>query len=131
MLLIAECLDDRQLATLHETIVSLGMMPLVELYDPSNLPRVLAAGARLIGINNRDLRTFAVDLEHTIRLRHEIPPRNAWWARAASVDRADASRLQAAGVDAMLVGETLMARPDIGAAVDELLGKQRTPGLPA
>ncbi len=131
VLLIAECLDDRQLATLHETIVSLGMMPLVELFEPVNLPRVLAAGARLIGINNRDLRTFAVDLEHTIRLRHEIPPEKRVVGESGIRDRADASRLQAAGVDAMLVGETLMARPDIGAAVDELLGKQRTPGLPA
>ena len=59
VLLIAECLDDRQLGTLHEAIVSLGMTPLVELYEPANLPRVLAAGARLIGINNRDLRTFS------------------------------------------------------------------------
>ena len=73
VLLIAECLDDRQLRQLHEAIVSFGMTPLVELYEPANLSRVLEAGARLIGINNRDLRTFQVDLEHTIRVRREIP----------------------------------------------------------
>ena len=79
VLLIAECLDDRQLRALHEAIVALDMTPLVELYEPANLPRVLAAGARLIGINNRDLRTFEVDLEHTIRVpslhqRNREPP---------------------------------------------------------
>ena len=121
VLLIAECLDDRQLRTLHEAIVSLGMTPLVELYEPANLPRVLAAGARLIGINNRDLRTFDVDLEHTIRLRREIPPGKRVVGESGIRHRADVLRLQEAGVDAMLVGETLMAPADIG-AVDELLG---------
>ena len=123
VLLIAECLDDRQLGTLHEAIVSLEMTPLVELYEPANLPRVLAAGARLIGINNRDLRTFDVDLEHTIRLRREIPPGHRVVGESGIRHRADVQLLQQAGVDAMLVGETLMARADIGAAVDELLGK--------
>ena len=123
VLLIAECLDDRQLRTLHEAIVSLEMTPLVELYEPANLPRVLAAGARLIGINNRDLRTFQLDLEHTIRLRREIPPAKRVVGESGIRQRSDALRLQQAGVDAMLVGETLMARADIGAAVDELLGK--------
>ncbi len=123
VLLIAECLDDRQLRLLHEAIVSLEMTPLVELYEPANLPRVLAAGARLIGINNRDLRTFEVDLEHTIRLRREIPPGKRVVGESGIRNRADAELLQEAGVNAMLVGETLMARSDIGAAVDELLGK--------
>jgi len=122
VLLIAECLDDRQLRVLHEAIVSLEMTPLVELYEPANLPRVLAAGARLIGINNRDLRTFHVDLEHTIRVRREIPPAHRVVGESGIRHRTDVQRLQQAGVDAMLVGETLMARSDIGAAVDELLG---------
>ncbi len=123
VLLIAECLDDRQLRTLYEAIVSLGMTPLVELYEPANLPRVLAAGARLIGINNRDLRTFEVDLKHTIRLRRKIPPAKRVVGESGIRHRTDAELLQRAGVEAMLVGETLMARADIGAAVDELLGK--------
>ena len=123
VLLIAECLDDRQLRELHEAIVALGMTPLVELYDPANLPRVLAAGARLIGINNRDLRTFEVDLGHTIRLRREIPAGRRVVGESGIRQRADVELLQQAGVDAMLVGETLMARADIGAAVDELLGR--------
>jgi indole-3-glycerol phosphate synthase len=123
VLLIAECLDDGRLKMLHEAILELGMTPLVELYEPDNLPRVLDAGARLIGINNRDLRTFHVDLQHTIRMRHEIPPGHRVVGESGIRHRADVELLQLAGIDAMLVGETLMARADIGAAVDELLGK--------
>ena len=110
VLLIAECLDDRQLQKLHDAIVALGMTPLVELYEPANLRRVLAIGARLIGINNRDLRTFEVDLKHTVRVRREVPAGQRFWVRAAFDTRADVELLERAGVDAMLVGETLMAR---------------------
>ena len=76
VLLIAECLDDDMLERLHDAIVDLGMTPLVELYEPANLARVLRIGARLVGINNRDLRTFQRDLEHTLRLRRQIPRRS-------------------------------------------------------
>ena len=123
VLLIAECLDDEQLCTLHDCIVSLGMTPLVELYEPANLPRVLAAGARLIGINNRDLRTFEVDLQHTVRLRQKIPADRRVVGESGIRNRADVKLLQQAGIDAMLVGETLMARENIGTAVDELLDR--------
>src|SRR5262245_26656203 len=73
VLLIAECLDDCFLRKLHVEALELGLTPLVEFFEPENLPRVLDAGAELIGVNNRDLRTFQVDLEHTIRLRAQIP----------------------------------------------------------
>ena len=73
VLLIAECLDDDALNELHDAIVELGMTPLVELYEPENLRRVLDAGARLVGINNRDLRTFHADLGHCMRLRQQMP----------------------------------------------------------
>ena len=69
VLLIAECLDDCNLRKLFNAICELGMTPLVELYEPENLQRVFDAGATLIGINNRNLHTFEVDLEHTIRMR--------------------------------------------------------------
>lgn len=121
VLLIAECLDDDSLRRLHDLIVALGMTPLVELYDPENLPRVLAAGARLIGVNNRDLRTFRVDLDHTIRLRRQIPADRAVVGESGIETFDDARRLAAAGVQAMLVGESLMRQPDIGPAVDRLL----------
>ncbi len=126
VLLIAECLDDAQLADLHAAIAELGMTPLVELHEAGNLARVLAAGARLIGINNRDLRTFHTDLEHTLRLRAEVPADRTLVSESGIRTRADVERLAAAGIDAMLVGESLMAQADIGAAVDALLGA--TPG---
>jgi indole-3-glycerol phosphate synthase len=122
VLLIAECLDDCNLRKLHNEAVELGMWPLVELYDAENLPRVVDAGATLIGINNRDLRTFEVDLEHTLRLREEAPDDCVLVSESGIATQADVQRLQAAGVDAMLVGESLMREGDIGAAVERLLG---------
>lgn len=123
VLLIAECLDDCGLRSLHNEALELGMAPLVELYEPENLPRVLEAGAMLIGINNRDLRTFQTDLEHTIRLRRQIPDDRLVVGESGIRTRDDVLRLEAAGVQAVLVGETLMASRDIGAAVDALLGR--------
>ena len=122
VLLIAECLDDAQLRLLHDTIGELQMAALVELYDPENLSRVMDIGAKLIGVNNRDLRTFKTDLEHTLRLREQVPADCVLVAESGIRTRTDVERLEAAGVNAILVGETLMASPDIGAAVDELLG---------
>ena len=98
------------------------MTPLVEFYEPDNLPRVLAAGARLVGVNNRDLRTFQIDLQHTVRMRERIPAEYVVVGESGIHSRADVELLQAAGVNAILVGEHLMAKPDIGSAVDELLG---------
>ncbi len=123
VLLIAECLDDCNLRKLHNEAVALGMSPLVELYDPENLQRVFDAGATLIGVNNRDLRSFVTDLEHTLRLRERVPDECVLVSESGIRSRADVERLQAAGVDAILVGESLMKQPDIGAAVDELLGQ--------
>jgi indole-3-glycerol phosphate synthase len=123
VLLIAECLDDCNLRKLHGEAVELGMSPLVELYEPENLLRVFDAGATLIGINNRDLRTFETDLDHTLRLRDRIPQECVLVSESGIRTRADVVRLEKAGVDAILVGETLMASEDIGAAVDVLLGR--------
>jgi indole-3-glycerol phosphate synthase len=124
-LLIAECLDDCSLRSLHNEALELGLTPLVELYDPENLPRVLEAGATLVGINNRDLRSFHTDLDHTLRLRPQIPENCLVVGESGIRTRADVECLAAGGVDAILVGETLMLRPDIGAAVDELLGRTK------
>ena len=121
VLLIAECLDDCNLRKLFNETIELGMTPLVELYEPDNLPRVLSAGATLIGINNRDLRTFETDLQHTIRLRAQIPDNCVVVGESGIRTHDDVLRLAAAGVDAILVGESLMRQPDIGAAVDALL----------
>lgn len=126
VLLIAECLDDCRLRALHNEALDLGMTPLVEFYDPVHLPRVLAAGARLIGVNNRDLHTFQVDLEHVIRLRAKVPSDCVLVAESGIRSREDVLRLEAAGIHAMLVGESLMAAPDPGLAVDHLLGRGAT-----
>lgn len=123
VLLIAECLDDCNLRKLFGEAVTLGMVPLVELYEPGNLQRVFDAGATLIGINNRNLHTFEVDLEHTLRLRERIPDECVLVAESGIHTRADVERLEAARVDAMLVGESLMRQADIAAAVGILLGK--------
>lgn len=122
VLLIAECLDDCGLRSLHNRAIELGMTPLVELYEPENLPRVLEAGATLVGVNNRDLRSFQVDLDHTLRMRERVPAECLLVAESGIASRQDVLRLQAAGVNAMLVGESLMRQADIGAAVDALLG---------
>ena len=74
VLLIAECLDDCALRGLHQAALELGLTPLVEFYEVANAPRVLAAGATLIGVNNRNLHTFQTDLDHTLSMRSQIPP---------------------------------------------------------
>ncbi len=122
VLLIAECLDDCQLRKLHQSAIALGLTPLVEFYEEANLERVLDAGATLIGVNNRDLRTFQTDLEHVIRMRQRIPADRVLVGESGIHGRADALRLEQAGIQAMLVGEHLMASDDVGAAVRNLLG---------
>ena len=122
VLLIAECLDDCQLRKLFGEAIDLGLTPLVELYEPDNLPRVLEAGATLIGVNNRNLHTFDVDLEHTIQMRDQIPSECLLVGESGIRSHADVQRLEQAGVDAILVGESLMRESDIGAAVKKLLG---------
>ena len=122
VLLIAEILDDHSLASLLGRIHDLGMEALVELYDPANLPRVLAAGARVVGVNNRDLRTFVTRLEQTLDIAPRLPPGICLVSESGIRDRADIVRLEAAGVKAVLVGESLMRAVDIGAKLRQLRG---------
>jgi indole-3-glycerol phosphate synthase len=122
VLLIAEILDDESLRALFRQAHDLGMQCLVELYDVENLPRVLDAGARLVGVNNRDLRTFVTRLEQTLDLAGRMPSDCCLVSESGIRSRADVLRLQAAGVRAVLVGETLMRAPDIGGKLDELRG---------
>ncbi len=123
VLLIAECLDVTMLHRLHDEALELGLTPLVELYEPNNLDRVLGVGATVVGINNRNLRTFDVDLHHTIRLRQRVPDRCILVGESGIRTREDVILLESAGVDAILVGERLMREPDIGLAVDTLHGR--------
>jgi indole-3-glycerol phosphate synthase len=122
ILLIAECLDDQQLRDLHEYARSLGMHTLIEIYEPENLDRALALSPPLLGVNNRNLKIMQTDLEHSLRLRPRVPADTLFVSESGIKTAADVARLRAAGVNAILVGESLMRSPDIGQAVDELLG---------
>jgi len=123
VLLIAECLDDCRLRSLYREIIDLGMTPLVELHDEENLPRVLDLGATLVGVNNRNLRTMTTDLDHVLRLRERVPADVVLVAESGIRTRADVERLEAAGIGAMLVGESLLKAPHPGKAAATLLGR--------
>ena len=122
LLLIAAALDENQLREFRMQALDLGMHCLVEVHDGEELGRALASGAEIVGINNRDLRSFRVELETTFRLRAAVPQGRIVVSESGIAGRADALRLQGAGVDAMLVGETLMRRKDPAEAARELLG---------
>lgn len=122
VLLIAECLSADELKRLHDEASELGLQTLIELYDVENLDAVLATGTRLVGVNNRDLRTFKVDLQHTLRLRQQIPQDRLVVGESGITTTDDVRLLGAGGVKAILVGESLMRQPDIGAAVRDLIG---------
>ncbi len=121
VLLIAECLDDAQLNDLYNYARSLGMDVLIELYDLENVPRVLATGTKLLGINNRDLRTFVTSLEHTFKVKQQVPADVMLVSESGIATHADIQRLRSEGIAAVLVGESLMRQPDISVAVKSLM----------
>ena len=121
VLLIAECLDPVQMKSLHTLICELGMTALVELHDEDNLESVLDLKPALVGINNRDLKTFETKLEHTIEMRKRIPAGILVVGESGIFTREHAQLLESNRVDAMLVGESLMKNADIGSAVQALL----------
>jgi indole-3-glycerol phosphate synthase len=122
VLLIAEILDDATLACLLREAQGLGMHALVEVHGLDSLRRVQRAGAKIIGINNRDLRTFETRLEHTLTLARCVPGHTILVSESGIHSRADIERLQNASVHAVLIGETLMRAADIGQKLDELRG---------
>jgi indole-3-glycerol phosphate synthase len=122
VLLIVAMLDDRQLAELHATAAELGLAVLVEAHTADEVERAVAAGATLIGINNRDLRTFVTSLTTAERLRPLVPAGTLTVAESGIETAADVTRMTRAGYDAVLVGESLMRAPDPGAALLGLLG---------
>jgi indole-3-glycerol phosphate synthase len=121
-LLIAEILPGGELKRLFDEARALGLHVVVELHDAKQLSRVLDCGAPLIGINNRDLRTFETKLEHTLELLPKIPPGRTVVSESGIKTHDDLELLEAVGVKAVLVGESLMRAPDIGAALDRLRG---------
>jgi indole-3-glycerol phosphate synthase len=120
VLLIAEILPGDRLKTLFDQATALGLHVLVELHDREQLPRVIECGATLIGINNRDLRTFHTTLDHTLDLLPKVPPGRPVISESGIKTNADVKRLEAAGVKGVLVGESLMRMPDVAAALTAL-----------
>ena len=126
ILLIAACLDDAQMAELEAQAPALGMAVLVEVHDGAELERALRLKTPLIGINNRNLRTFEVTLDTTLGLLPRGAGRSPAGHRiAASSARADVQRMRDAGVHAFLVGEAFMRAADPGAALAELFALSR------
>ena len=125
ILLIVRILDDAQLRELLGLAGDLGLDSLVEVHDAAEMDRALAAGATLLGINNRDLRTFSTDLELSLRLAGSVAPEVTLVAESGIRTPEDVRRLGAAGVDAILVGESLMRREDLVAAARALTGQPK------
>jgi len=122
MLLIAAILNPGLLTSLIALARSLGLECLVEVHDEPELERALMAGAEILGINNRDLRTFEVDLATTERLRPLVPPEVTVVAESGVHTRADVQRLAALGVHGVLIGEALVLADDPAAKIRELFG---------
>ncbi len=121
VLLIAECLEPSLMKDLHDLIVELGMTPLVELYDARNVDAVLDCNPTLVGVNNRDLNTFEIDLNHSLRIKKDLPSGIAMVSESGIFTNEDVRLMQRHQVDAILVGESLMRANNIGAAVKALL----------
>ncbi len=117
VLLIAACLDDAQMADLEACALGLGLDVLVEVHDGHELDRALRLRTRLLGINNRNLKTFEVTLDTTLGLLPRVPADRLLVTESGILARADVLRMRQAGVHAFLVGEAFMRAPDPGAAL--------------
>ena len=122
VLLIVAILDQVELTDMLNLAGGLGMTALVEVHDAAEMERAVTAGAKVVGVNNRDLRTFTVDVDLSLRLRPLAPPGTIFVAESGIHTAADVAHLAAGGVDAVLVGEALVTATDIGARVRELAG---------
>ena len=120
ILLIAACLDDAQMADLEAVAHGLNMAVLVEVHDRAELQRALKLRTPLVGINNRNLRTFEVSLQTTLDMLPDVPADRLLVTESGVLARADVMTLRAAGVNAFLVGETFMRAPEPGLALAEL-----------
>ncbi len=127
VLLIVRILDDRTLRALHQDAVGLGMDVLVEVHDRHELHRALALDLHLLGINNRDLSSFTTDLATTERLLVDVPDDVLVVSESGIRDRDDVARLGSWGVDAILVGESLLRASDPSEAARGLSGVPRRP----
>jgi indole-3-glycerol phosphate synthase len=122
LLLIAACLKDDELADLLKRTRQVGMTALIEVHTKEELDRVLPLKPRLIGVNNRNLHDFSVDLKTCIELRQYVPADICFVAESGIHTRADVQRLVKEGVDAILVGEAIVKQKEVGPKVRELSG---------
>ena len=122
ILLIVACLDDARMVDLEACASALGMAVLVEVHDRAELDRALRLKTPLVGINNRNLKTFDVTLDTTIDLLPWVPGDRFLITESGVLVRADVDRLQREGVNSFLVGEAFMRAPDPGRALAELFG---------
>ncbi|MCD8082941.1 MAG: indole-3-glycerol phosphate synthase TrpC [Clostridiales bacterium] len=122
VLLICAILDDGELSEYLAQAHELGLSALVEAHDEHEVERALATGAHIIGVNNRDLRNFQVDVNNSVRLRAMVPRSIAFVSESGIRNAADTKRLYENGTDAVLIGETLMRSSDKKAMLDELRG---------
>lgn len=122
VLLICSILSKEQLSEYLGIAHSLGLSALVEAHDEDEVRIALSVGAGIIGVNNRDLRTFTVDINNSARLRKLVPPEVLFVSESGIKTAADIEALRSNGTNAVLIGETLMRNPDKKAALDELRG---------
>ncbi|MEY4651812.1 MAG: putative indole-3-glycerol phosphate synthase [Pseudomonadota bacterium] len=122
ILLIAACLDDAQMADFEAIARNLGMAVLVEVHDGAELDRALRLKTPLVGINNRNLRTFEVSLDTTLDLMPRLPTDRLLVTESGILSAADVRKMRDAGVHAFLVGEAFMRAPEPGEALAELFG---------
>jgi len=123
VLLICSLLDEGQLAEYLALCGALGLDALVEAHDEREIGAALRAGARIVGVNNRNLRDFSVDMDNSRRLRALVPPEALFVAESGVKSAQDVRRLSELGADAVLVGEALMRAADKGAKLRELRGE--------
>ena len=126
VLLIAAIVSRNELLSLARHARDLGLVPLVECHSPSDIAKLGEEPWELVGVNNRDLRSFEVDLERSIALLDHLPAAARKVAESGIATRADIERLAAAGFDAFLVGESLLTAPDPAASLRRLVGGERS-----
>lgn len=125
ILLICAILDDKQLSTYREIADSLGMSTLVEAHDQEEVKRALGTGARIIGVNNRDLKTFKVDIQNSIRLRALVPEEILFVSESGIRTTEDIKELVVNGVDGVLIGEAMMTASNRKEQLKELIQSSR------
>jgi indole-3-glycerol phosphate synthase len=123
VLLICSILEREQLRAYIRLCDSLGLSALVEAHDREEVSMALEAGARMIGVNNRNLKDFSVDTDNSRRLREAIPPQVLFVSESGVRCAEDVAQLRAIGADAVLIGETLMRAEDKSAKLAELRGR--------